>query len=161
MTNDHQHGIPGLRPGRHGHPECVDCGRTIWADPKLAGAAVVPMDGGIVLVQRAIEPAIGKWSFPSGYVNGGEKVERAVEREVLEECGLETKTGELVGLYSAAGNPVVLAVYEVSVIGGQLRPADNEALDVRVFDAKDLPVLAFEHDNGIVNDWLKMRETAR
>jgi ADP-ribose pyrophosphatase YjhB (NUDIX family) len=56
-------------------------------DPRLAAAAILPLDGGIVLVRRAIEPAYGRWSFPSGYVNRGEQVERAVEREVLEETG--------------------------------------------------------------------------
>ena len=119
------------------------------------------MDGGIVMVQRAIEPAVGKWSFPSGYVNRGEKIERAVEREVLEECGLETSAGQLVGLYSSKGNPIVLAVYEAKVTGGQLRAADSETLDARVFDVGDLPELAFEHDTGIVSDWLTMRGKAQ
>ena len=86
MTQHHLHGLPDLQPGSHGHPECSECGRTVWNDPKLAAAAIVPVDSGIVMVQRAIEPAIGKWSFPSGYVNRGEKVERAVEREVLDRC---------------------------------------------------------------------------
>jgi ADP-ribose pyrophosphatase YjhB (NUDIX family) len=133
----------------------------IWNDPKIAGAAIVPMDGGIVMVQRAIEPAIGKWSFPSGYVNRGEKLERAVEREVLEECGLEVVVENLIGLYSEEGNSIVLAVYEARVTGGQLQSADHETLDVRVFAADDLPELAFAHDRGIVEDWLKTQEMNR
>ncbi len=119
----------------------------------------MPMDGGIVMVQRAIEPAIGKWSFPSGYVNRGEKVERAIEREVLEECGLESTVERLIGLYSEEGNSIVLAVYEATVIGGDLNSADHETLDVDVFPVDNLPELAFEHDRGIVADWLKSRET--
>ena len=154
---DHTHELPDLRPGPHGHPECSECGRTIWSDPKLAGAAIVPMDGGIVMVQRAIEPAVGKWSFPSGYVNRGEKVERAVEREVREECGLETVAERLVGLYSEDDNEIVLAVYEVRVTGGQLRVGDHETLDVQVVDVEDLPELAFDHDRGIIADWMDLR----
>jgi ADP-ribose pyrophosphatase YjhB (NUDIX family) len=113
------------------------------------------MDGGIVMVQRAIEPAIGKWSFPSGYVNRGEKVEEAVQREVLEECGLETSIERLVGLYSEDGNPIILVVYEAKIVGGNLESADHETLDVGVFKVDDLPDLAFTHDRGIVADWLK------
>ena len=156
MEHDHTHELPDLRPGAHGHPECADCGRTIWNDPKLAGAAIVPMDGGIVMVQRAIEPAIGKWSFPSGYVNRGEKVERAVEREVREECGLETAVERLVGLYSEDGNEIVLAVFEVRVTGGRLGVGDHETLAVQVVDIEDLPELAFDHDRGIIADWIAM-----
>jgi len=149
-----------LITGPHGHPECSSCGRTIWNDPKIAGAAIVPIDGGIVMVQRAIEPGIGKWSFPSGYVNRGEKLERAVEREVLEECGLEVEVDHLVGLYSEDENPIVLAVYQVRVTGGKLESADDETLDVRVFNVNQLPELAFDHDRGILDDWLRTRDVA-
>ena len=155
MGIDHNHELPDLIAGSHGHPECSTCGRTFWNDPKIAGAAIVPIDGGIVMVQRAIEPAIGKWSFPSGYVNRGEKLERAVEREVLEECGLNVEVEHLVGLYSEDGNPIVLAVYQVRVTGGKLDSADHETLDVRVFNVNELPELAFDHDRGILADWLK------
>lgn len=158
MADTHDHEFPDLLPGSHGHPTCADCGRTIWNDPKVAGAAIVPMDGGIVMVQRAIEPAIGKWSFPSGYVNRGEKVEEAVQREVLEECGLETSIERLVGLYSEDGNPIILVVYEAKIVGGNLESADHETLDVGVFKVDGLPDLAFTHDRGIVADWLKSRE---
>ena len=161
LADSHNHDLPDLRPGPHGHPVCVDCERTIWNDPKIAGAAIVPLDGGIVMVQRAIEPAIGKWSFPSGYVNRGEKLERAVEREVLEECGLEVVVEKLVGLYSEEGNSIVLAVYEARVTGGTMESADHETLDVRVFKVDDLPELAFEHDSGIVADWVKSQEMIR
>lgn len=158
MVETHNHNLPDLKPGPHGHPECSDCGRTIWNDPKVAGAAIVPMDGGIVMVQRAIEPAIGKWSFPSGYVNRGEKVETAVVREVLEECGLTVEVGRLIGLYSEDGNSIILAVYEARVLGGNLESADHETLDVGVFSIDDLPELAFDHDRGIIDDWLKLPE---
>ncbi len=157
MAHDHTQELPDLRPGPHGHPECSDCGRTIWNDPKLAGAAIVPVDGGIVMVQRAIGPAIGKWSFPSGYVNRGEKIEHAVEREVREECGLETVAGRLVGLYSEDGDPIVLAVYEVSVTGGQLQAGDHETLDVQIVDVEHLPELAFDHDREIIADWVALK----
>jgi ADP-ribose pyrophosphatase YjhB (NUDIX family) len=118
------------------------------------------MDDGIVMVQRAIEPEIGKWSFPSGYVNRGEKIEKAVEREVLEECGLETTVGKLVGLYSEEGNSIILAVYEVAVVGGKLESADHETLDVGVFKIDQLPDLAFAHDRGIIEDWIRMKSEA-
>lgn len=101
---------------------------------------------------------MGKWSFPSGYVDRGEVVEAAVEREVLEETGLRVRTNWLVGLYSQSGNAVVLAVYDVTVVGGDLR-AGPEALEVSSFDPRHLPELAFAHDGGIVADWQRTRST--
>ncbi len=145
-----------LAPQPAGPARCTRCGRLAYLDPKLAAAAIVPLDGGIVLVQRAIGPAYGKWSFPSGYVDRGESVETAVEREVLEETGLHVSARWLVGLYSSRGNPVVLSVYHAEVTGGT-PGANDEALDIGTFPVNRLPELAFEHDARIIRDWLRLR----
>lgn len=144
-----------LPPSPGGAPKCAGCGHVAYLDPKLAAAAIVPHGGGIVLVRRAIEPAFGRWSFPSGYVNRGEQVERAVEREVLEETGLHVSAKWLVGLYSTPGRPVALSVYHAEVTGGTLSARD-EALETGTFTVRDLPELAFEHDSRIIQDWLRV-----
>jgi ADP-ribose pyrophosphatase YjhB (NUDIX family) len=150
----HNHSpLPELRPRADGHRQCADCGRIVYSELKLAAAAIIPFQRGIVLIKRGIEPAYGKWSFPSGYVNRGEVIERAVEREVLEETGLRVAVKWLVGLYSSAGSAVALSVYHADVRGGELAAAD-EALEARVYGISHLPELAFEHDRRIVDDWL-------
>ncbi|MBI4306655.1 MAG: NUDIX hydrolase [Chloroflexi bacterium] len=135
---------------------CTVCGRVAYVDPKLAAAALVAFEGRLVLVRRGIEPALGKWSFPSGYVDRGEVVEAAIEREVREETGLEVRANWLVGLYSEQGIAVVLAVYDVTVTGGEIK-AGLEALEVGLFEAAKLPELAFAHDVRIVSDWQRER----
>lgn len=155
--SDHPHtGLPELIPTEDGHHRCVDCERMFYSDPKLAVAAIIPHGGGIVLIKRGIEPAYGKWSFPSGYVNRGEVVEKALEREVREETELVVRTIQLVGLYSKPGQAVVLAVYETKVLDGKLSAAD-EVLEARIFSPLELPDLAFEHDDRIIDDWRRGR----
>ena len=61
---------------------CNTCERFIFEDPKLAVVVLVSNGSKLLLVKRAIEQALGKWSFPSGYVDLGEAVEAAVVREV-------------------------------------------------------------------------------
>lgn len=139
-----------------GFPVCRDCGRVSYLDPKLAGAAMVEIDNQLLLVRRAIQPAYGKWSFPSGYVNRGEQIERAVEREVMEETGLEVRADWLVGLYSEPGKTVVLAVYSATVTGGRLI-AGEETLETATFSYDQLPELAFSGDARIVQEWLDGR----
>ena len=150
----HHPELPPLTPIDGGHHRCVKCDRIIYSDPKVAVAAIIPMDDGIVLLRRAIEPQIGKWSFPSGYVDRGEKLERALEREVLEECRLTVNVDWLVGVYSEAGQAVVLVVYHADVISGQL-VAGDETSEARVFALDEMPELAFEHDDRIVRAWLE------
>ena len=149
--------LPTLVQVHGGHHRCIECGRIIYSDPKVAVAAIIPMNGGIVLLKRAIEPQLGKWSFPSGYVDRGEKLERALEREVLEECGLVVRVGHLVGVYSEAGEAVVLVVYHAEPISGEL-VAGDETSEARVFDVSEMPKLAFEHDDRIVRDWSEMKK---
>ena len=50
----------------------------------------------VLLVKRGREPAKGRWSIPGGLVDVGEALEEALEREVVEETGLEIEVGPLV-----------------------------------------------------------------
>ena len=56
----------------------------LYLDPKVAAGCIAELDSGIVMVRRSIEPGYGKWVFPGGYVDRGEKVEQAACREMLE-----------------------------------------------------------------------------
>ncbi len=125
-------------------------------DPKLAASTICPLDGGIVLVRRGIEPAYGKWVIPGGYVDRGEAVAAAAIRETLEETCLEVAIRDLVNVYSYPGNPVVVVVYFAQVLGGQLRAGD-EALEARVFPPTALPweELAFPSTVEALREYLR------
>ena len=133
-------------------PYCSSCGYIAFADPKLAAVVLATMDGKLVMVRRGIEPAMGRWAFPSGYVDRGEAVADAAVREVMEETGLDVRLTAFVGLYSSSGNPVVLAVYSAEVVGGSLRPG-GDARETALFDPEALPPLPFPDDDQIVADW--------
>jgi 8-oxo-dGTP diphosphatase len=141
-------------------PFCESCKTTFYQDPKLAVAVLVQTDDGLVLQRRKIDPGMGKWTFPSGYVERGERVEDAAVREAAEETGLIVDLTGLIGLYSHPGNPVVLAVYSGQSIGGTLTVSE-ESHEVATFRLDELPELAFEHDPEIVADWLKRRKWVR
>jgi ADP-ribose pyrophosphatase YjhB (NUDIX family) len=113
---------------------------------------LVGRDGRLLLNRRAIEPGLGSWSFPSGYVNRGEQLEEAAAREVLEETGLEVEIEDLLGVYSERGNPVVLVVYTAARFAGEAA-AGPEVSEVGWFTPDDLPPLAFPHDRAIINRW--------
>lgn len=149
----------GLRPTDvegHQRPVCTACGFVYYLDPKVAVAVIVPRGDGIVLGRRAIDPGMGAWSFPSGYVDRGEVVEEAAVREVAEETGLSVAIEGLVGLYSTAGEPVILAVFAARVLGGQL-VAGSEMSEVAIFPPDRLPPMAFAHDRRIIADWKRFR----
>jgi 8-oxo-dGTP diphosphatase len=142
-------------------PVCRSCGAVTYLDPKLAVAVIVERDGLILLGRRAEGArAAGKWSFPAGFVERGERVEDAAVREVREEVGFDVELDRLVGLFSSTGEEVVLAVYSSNLIGGDLRPADD--LDqAGWFGPDELPDLAFPHDTRIITLWRGSRHASR
>jgi len=135
---------------------CETCSFVFYQGPKLVAGALFELDGGIVLVQRDIEPGYGKWTFPGGFVERGERTESAAEREVLEETGLEVKAGEIVGLYSYEDKVPVIAVFSGRVTGGEPRPLD-ETMAVEVFPRDRLPwsEMAFPSTEHALEDYLR------
>jgi ADP-ribose pyrophosphatase YjhB (NUDIX family) len=134
---------------------CQGCAFVFFLDPKLAAGVVFPYNGGILLAQRAIEPAYGKWVCPGGYVDRGETLEAAALREVREESGLIVRLTRLLGVYSYAGNPVIVVAYTGEVTGGVLTP-DAESLAVRPFPPNEIPwdQLAFPSTAHVLQDYL-------
>jgi len=105
-----------------GKPEmvCSGCSFVYYLSQKVV-AGTIPVDNGrILLTRRAIHPSHGKWTFPGGYVDWGECVDRAAIRETHEETGLTVELGGLIGVYSYPSAPVVIVVYEARAMGGTL-----------------------------------------
>ena len=138
--------------GPGGLPECPACGYVAFRNPKLATGVVATLGERILLVRRNHEPMIGRWSFPSGFVDAGERVEEAAAREVREESGVEVRIDRLLGVYSTRGHPVVFIAYAGAVVSGE-PVAGPEAFEVGLFAPDALPELAFPHDPAIVEAW--------
>ena len=135
---------------------CRGCSFIFYQGPKLVAAAIFELDGGIVLVQRAIDPGYGRWTFPGGFVERGEVAERAAEREVLEEAGVEIEVTDIVGLYTYEGQIPAIAVFSARVTGGKPTPLD-ETMAVQTFPRDGLPwsQMAFPSTEHALKDYLR------
>ena len=148
-----------VRVLKGGEPErliCCECSFVFYQGPKLVAAAIFELDGGIVLTQRAIDPGCGKWTFPGGFVERGERAEAAAEREALEESGVEIEATDIVGLYTYEDQIPAIAVFAARAIGGKLAPLD-ETMAVRSFRRDDLPWsdMAFPSTEQALKDYLR------
>ena len=65
----------------------------------------------ILLLRRAVEPGIGGWDLPAGYLDPGESFEMAARRETAEEAGLDVELVGLAGVYHSPAANAVSAVY--------------------------------------------------
>jgi ADP-ribose pyrophosphatase YjhB (NUDIX family) len=136
-------------------PVCPSCDFVLYLNPKVAVGVIVVQDGQTVLVRRGIGPRTGTWVFPGGYVDLGEAVDEAAQREVLEETGLTVSLDRLLGVYSRPGDEVVLIVYVGFVTQGVAR-AGSECLELRWFSPDALPPpdeLGFWSTAAALQDW--------
>jgi 8-oxo-dGTP diphosphatase len=135
---------------------CRSCAFIFYQDPKVVAGTLFTLDGGIVLLKRGVEPALGKWVFPGGYVDRGESVQDAAVRETKEESQLDVKLGRLLNVYSYPRSPNVIVVYTAEVIGGTLAAAD-ESTDAAVFPLSDIPWndLAFDSTKDALTDYIR------
>jgi ADP-ribose pyrophosphatase YjhB (NUDIX family) len=134
---------------------CSACATVTYRDPKVAAGTLFRMDGGVVLLQRGIEPSYGKWVFPGGYVDLGERVEDAAIRETREEVNVDVRISHLLNVYSYRDWPAIIIVYAAEVVGGTPQPG-REALAVRAFPPAEIPwdALAFPSTTPAIREYV-------
>lgn len=74
---------------------CAACGNTSFVNPLPVAVVLLPVDAGVLLVRRNIEPHIGQLALPGGYINRGESWQQAGARELFEETGIVIRPEDL------------------------------------------------------------------
>jgi ADP-ribose pyrophosphatase YjhB (NUDIX family) len=150
----------GAVPGEDRHRlSCPACGFVAYVNPKLVVTTLPVTDHGeLVLLRRGIEPGIGSWAQPGGFLEVDETVTEAARRETLEETGLIVEPGEIVGLYSRLEAAVVVIAFEARILGGE-PAAGVEVLEVATFAPDAIPWdgIAFKTTYWAIADWLARR----
>ncbi len=133
-------------------PACPSCGWVHYEDPKVAAGVLILRGREVLLVRRTLDPFMGQWSIPAGFVNAFEDPALAALRECKEETGL---TAELDGFFDLItgrehirGSDIFL-IYRAHILSGALRAADD-ADQVGWFSLDELPPLAFESTRKVL-----------
>ena len=131
--------------------------------PRLTVDIIIEMkDGqGIVLIERK-NPPYG-WAIPGGFVDYGETLEHAAQREALEETSLRVKLMEQFHTYSdPKRDPRHHTVSTVFIAQARGSPrAADDAAHIGVFTVKTLPSpLAFDH-RKILRDYFTYKKIGR
>ena len=136
---------------------CRACSFIFYQDPKVVAGTIFTLNGGVVLLRRGVEPAVGKWVFPGGYVDRGESVQEAAVRETLEESRLRVELDGLIDVYSYPKSPNIIIVYRAHITSGELAAGD-ESIEAATFVASQIPWpdLAFDSTRDALKDYIKL-----
>ena len=74
---------------------CTECQTTTWQNPIPAILVLVPVDGSLLLVRRAIAPHIGELALAGGFMDVGETWQEGGARELFEETGIKIDPSSL------------------------------------------------------------------
>jgi ADP-ribose pyrophosphatase YjhB (NUDIX family) len=134
---------------------CSQCQTILYENPTPATCLVVlDSDRRILLVRRSVEPHIGEWCLPGGFMELAEQPEEAALRELFEETGLHGSIDRLIGVRanpSKLYDTVLLVGYLVTRYEGT-PVAGDDASDIDFFAYEGLPAIAFDNHARFIED---------
>ena len=137
-----------------------DRGHILYVNQKVVVGVIPERRGKLLLLRRGIEPRMGFWTYPGGFMEIDETVEECAAREAHEEVGINVRVLDLIGVYSrpgpAPGPGIVSIVYRGTVGPGQPQ-VGREALEARWFKPDEIPWddLAYDTTRWALSDWIE------
>ncbi|SDF90466.1 ADP-ribose pyrophosphatase YjhB, NUDIX family [Limimonas halophila] len=119
---------------------CGDCGFIHYENPKIVvGAVCYAPDERILLCRRNIEPRLGTWTMPAGYMELGEAAETGAAREAWEEAGADIAIESLLGVYSIPHIGQVHLIYRARLLNPETIEAGPESAELILVPWGDIP----------------------
>jgi len=145
-----------VAPDHKENKVCTKCGFVYFLGPKLVAGCIIANADRTLLLRRGLEPSLGKWTYPGGFVDLGETPEKCALRETLEEVGMTVRYPELLGIYADRNDPKPIIVVTYLVKPGTGTPiVTPEATEVRYFGIDEIPWddLAFDTTVQAIKAW--------
>jgi len=117
---------------------CANCGFVNYINPKIVVGSVVLHEGRILMCRRAIEPRLGYWTLPAGFLEEQETVEAGAIREAMEEACAEIAIEGLLAVYSIPRISQVQLMFHARLLSPSIRPGP-ESLEVALVAYEDVP----------------------
>lgn len=141
---------------------CKDCGHIHYENPRLVVGCVATWEDRILLCRRAIEPRLGYWTLPAGFMENGETTSEAAARETLEEAGAKIIVDAPFAMVSIAHINQVHLFYRGRLATAEYAAGD-ESLEVMLANPEEIPwqEIAFRSVTHCLEHYLRDRERGR
>lgn len=117
---------------------CRACGTVHYVNPKLVVGTVPVHEGKVLLCRRAIDPRMGYWTLPAGFMEIGETLADAARRETWEEALARVELGELFSIVDVVEAGQVHVFFHASLPRPEFG-AGAETLETRLFAPEEIP----------------------
>lgn len=117
---------------------CDHCGQIEYQNPKVVVGCVPEWEGRIVMCRRAIQPRLGYWTFPAGFLELDETMAEGAARETFEESGVRVEIDRLLAVMDVPEIGQVHVVYGGRACSADPHPTD-ETSEVALMAEADIP----------------------
>jgi ADP-ribose pyrophosphatase YjhB (NUDIX family) len=117
---------------------CPACGTIHYINPLLVVGTVPYLGEQVLLCKRAIEPRLGKWTLPAGFMEMNETMAQGAARETVEEAGAQADMGALFSVMSLPRIGQVHVFYLAALRHDRFQPG-VESLAARLFAESEIP----------------------
>ena len=103
----------------------------------------------VLLIERGVEPFMGCWAFPGGFLRMNESADEGAQRELREETGLKVEHIEQFYTFSDVKRDPrerVLSIAYFALVKIAEVQGGDDARRAQWFNIEDIPQLAFDHD---------------
>lgn len=124
---------------------CGRCSAIHYENPKIIAGCIPVFQERILLCRRAIEPRKGYWTLPAGFMELGETLVQAAQRETLEEAHAEVLIDDLYAIFNLPHISQVYVFFRGRMLNENFA-AGLETLETRLFSEEEIPwpELSFE-----------------
>ncbi len=119
---------------------CEACDSIFYQNPNNVVGTLPTFGDKVLLCKRAIEPRLGKWTLPAGFMENGESSLEGAIRETLEEAGAKLNVDDS-SLYTLFNLPRINQMYLFfrAELADLEFSAGAESLEVELFSEEDIP----------------------
>jgi len=117
---------------------CDHCDTIHYQNPRPVVGTIPVWEDKVLLCKRAIEPRLGYWTLPAGFMELGETSAEGAQRETLEEAGARVAMGPLYTMIDVPHAEQVHLFYRAELLDLDFA-AGTESLEVRLFTEAQVP----------------------
>lgn len=127
-------------PGGDNAPRhvCDACQTVHYLNPKLIVGCIPEWERKVLLCRRGIEPRLGLWTVPAGFMELHETAPNGALRETREEVNARVEIEQLYALYSLPHIGQVYMLFRARLLDLDFS-AGHETLEARLFGEEEIP----------------------
>ena len=117
---------------------CDSCNTIHYSNPNVVVGTLPAFEDKILLCKRAIEPRVGLWTVPAGFLENGESLLQGAWRETKEETQAEVDMKEILTIFNIPQINQIYVIYRADIEDNSFGPT-SESLDVQLFSYDEVP----------------------